>query len=54
MARNLVLHIGTTKTGTTSIQHVLSHNRPALLSQGTCLPPRRQAAPSTRYWHTRS
>jgi hypothetical protein len=38
MARNLVLHIGTTKTGTTSIQHVLSHNRPALLSQGTCYP----------------
>ena len=38
MARDLILHIGTTKTGSTSIQHVLAQNRDALLAQGVLYP----------------
>ena len=38
MKRELLLHIGTTKTGSTSIQNVLSRCRPALLEQGVCYP----------------
>jgi hypothetical protein len=34
----LVLHIGTEKTGTTSIQHFMSQNRQALLAQGVMYP----------------
>ncbi len=34
----LVLHIGTEKTGTTSIQHFMSQNRQALLGQGVLYP----------------
>jgi hypothetical protein len=34
----LVLHIGTEKTGTTSIQHFMSHNRQALLAHGVLYP----------------
>lgn len=36
--RELFLHIGTTKTGSTSIQNVLSRSRAALLEQGVCYP----------------
>ena len=38
MKRELFLHIGTTKTGSTSIQNVLKKNRAALLDQGVCYP----------------
>ena len=38
MKRPLVLHIGTTKTGSTSIQHVLSESRASLAAQGVCYP----------------
>jgi hypothetical protein len=34
----LVLHIGTEKTGTTSIQHFMSNNRQALLAHGVLYP----------------
>jgi hypothetical protein len=36
--RELILHIGTSKTGSTSLQHVLSRNRRALFAQGVCYP----------------
>jgi len=38
MPRDLILHIGTSKTGSTSIQNLLDINRPALLAQGICYP----------------
>jgi hypothetical protein len=38
MARDLILHIGTTKTGSTSIQAVLARNRAALAAQGVLYP----------------
>ena len=38
MPRDLILHIGTSKTGSTSIQHMLDINRGALLAQGICYP----------------
>jgi hypothetical protein len=38
MPRNLFLHIGTAKTGSTTIQHLLNKSRPALLEQGFCYP----------------
>lgn len=38
MKRELILHIGTTKTGSTSIQKVLSRSREGLLQQGVCYP----------------
>jgi|GEM_PF-1035256 len=38
MARDLVLHIGMSKTGSTSIQKVLSRQRPAMLAQGFYYP----------------
>lgn len=38
MARDLILHIGTTKTGSTSIQRVLAGARPALRAQGVYYP----------------
>lgn len=38
MKRELILHIGTTKTGSTSVQKVLSRSREALLRQGVCYP----------------
>lgn len=34
----LVVHLGTTKTGTTSIQHMLDENRPSLLRRGIWFP----------------
>ncbi|HDY92152.1 MAG TPA: hypothetical protein ENH67_05735 [Pseudoalteromonas sp.] len=34
----VILHIGTEKTGTTSIQHLMSHNRQALLAKGVLYP----------------
>lgn len=34
----VVLHIGTEKTGTTSIQHFMSQNRQALLAKGIVYP----------------
>ena len=37
-AMTLYLHIGTSKTGTTSIQQFLCHNRSALLHQGYLYP----------------
>ncbi len=38
MPRDLILHIGTTKTGSTSIQAVLARNRAALAAQGVLYP----------------
>ena len=38
MTRSLILHIGTPKTGSTTIQYLLSHNRPALRAQGIYYP----------------
>jgi hypothetical protein len=38
MSRRIVLHIGLSKTGTTSIQRVLSRSRGALASQGVLYP----------------
>ncbi len=38
MPRDLILHIGKPKTGSTSIQHLLAVNRPALLAQGMYYP----------------
>ncbi len=38
MSREIVLHIGMTKTGSTSVQHVLNASRPALAAQGICYP----------------
>ncbi len=38
MPRELILHIGTSKTGSTSIQHILDANRKALLADGVCYP----------------
>ncbi len=38
MPRDLILHIGTSKTGSTSIQHLLNINRTALLAQGISYP----------------
>jgi hypothetical protein len=38
MPRDLILHIGTSKTGSTSIQRVLSTQRPALEAQGVFYP----------------
>jgi len=38
MSRDLILHIGMSKTGSTSIQKVLSTQRPALLAQGLLYP----------------
>lgn len=38
MARHLILHIGLTKTGSTSIQHVLAVRRPALQALGVYMP----------------
>lgn len=38
MSRKLILHIGTGKTGSSTIQYLLSQSRPALLEQGVCYP----------------
>ncbi len=38
MPRDLILHIGKPKTGSTSIQHLLANSRPALLAQGISYP----------------
>jgi hypothetical protein len=38
MPRSLILHIGTMKTGSTTIQHLLSHNRDELAAQGVHYP----------------
>jgi hypothetical protein len=38
MPRSLILHIGTMKTGSTTIQFLLRHNRAALLERGICYP----------------
>ena len=38
MPRNLILHIGTMKTGSTTIQVLLKHNRAALRERGICYP----------------
>ncbi len=38
MARDLILHIGTSKTGSTSIQRVLSRQRREMLAQGVAYP----------------
>lgn len=38
MARDLILHIGTTKTGSTSIQYALASLRPALAAAGVYYP----------------
>ena len=38
MPRSLILHIGTMKTGSTTIQFLLRHNRAALLERGLCYP----------------
>lgn len=38
MAKKLILHIGTEKTGTTSIQEFLSENKPELERQGIFIP----------------
>ena len=38
MSRDLILHIGTTKTGSTSIQNVLARSRPELAAQGVMYP----------------
>jgi hypothetical protein len=38
MPRTLILHIGTMKTGSTTIQYLLTHNRPALLARGVYYP----------------
>ena len=38
MSRELILHIGITKTGSTSLQRVLSRARPALADQGISYP----------------
>ncbi len=38
MPRDLILHIGWPKTGSTSIQHLLATNRPVLLEQGIVYP----------------
>lgn len=38
MARDLILHIGTSKTGSTSIQRVLSRQRREMLAQGIAYP----------------
>jgi tetratricopeptide (TPR) repeat protein len=38
MRREIILHIGTSKTGSTSIQRVLSRQREALAQQGVCYP----------------
>ncbi len=38
MARQLLLHIGMTKTGSTSVQSLLNANRAPLLAQGICYP----------------
>lgn len=35
---NLTVHMGTTKTGSTSIQAFLNHNREALAAKGICVP----------------
>jgi hypothetical protein len=43
MPRRLILHIGTMKTGSTTIQFLLRHNRAALLERGICYP----ASPGT-------
>lgn len=41
MAGKLVLHIGSTKTGTSAIQSALTRNRDALLARGVMVPPGR-------------
>ncbi len=38
MPRRLILHIGTMKTGSTTMQFLLRHNRAALLERGVCYP----------------
>jgi tetratricopeptide (TPR) repeat protein len=38
MTRDLILHVGISKTGSTSIQKLLAANRPALTAQGVCYP----------------
>jgi len=38
MSRDLILHIGMSKTGSTSIQRILSTQRPSLLAQGLFYP----------------
>lgn len=38
LKRTAIIHIGTPKTGTTAIQHVLGENRDALLQHGFCYP----------------
>ncbi|WP_159079880.1 hypothetical protein [Methyloceanibacter sp. wino2] len=36
--KELILHIGRSKTGTSSLQHYLSNNRAALVARGICYP----------------
>ncbi len=47
MPRSLILHIGTPKTGSTTIQHVLSQNQEALRDQG-CLYPLWEGTPQAK------
>lgn len=46
---SLILHIGTAKTGTTSIQHFLSENREALASRGFFVPSFLGVGPNHRW-----
>ena len=46
---SLILHIGTAKTGTTSIQHFLCENRQALASQGFFVPSFLGVGPNHRW-----
>lgn len=46
---SLILHIGSAKTGTTSIQHFLAHNRQALLERGFVVPTFLGVGPNHRW-----
>lgn len=46
---SLILHIGSAKTGTTSVQHFLAHNRQALAERGVVVPSFLGAGPNHRW-----